>query len=236
MTLNCYLLVSAFTVTATLVGPCIATLVKRLRKTNEVLLPSVTPPTPQQKHFKKAAKWYHMIQGPLFVVGNEMSFLVVIYYWIILSDGDHVSFNDANVHIINGIIALVDLWVSGVPLRFLHVIYPIIYSTIYIVFTGIYYSITGCNIYKAMDYREKPLKTSLLILATLLVIIPFIHVFVFYFQYKVKQDILTCITLKCRKKKERMHDDESQMEDDKQDSQLLALTRSDTIDAITHTL
>ena len=46
-------------------------------------------------------------------------------------------------HSLNSVYVLIDLLISGVPIRLLHVVYPIITQAVYVVFTVIYYELGG---------------------------------------------------------------------------------------------
>ena len=50
------------------------------------------------------------------------------------------SFLDINIHGINTLIMIVDNFLSAVPIRIMHVIYPILYGLIYVLFSLIYYA------------------------------------------------------------------------------------------------
>lgn len=132
-------------------------------------------------------QWYHMIQWVLFTIGIQAAAIVVILYWCILYRGGHVDVYNAHFHLINGIAGVIDFWVSGPPIRFLHFYIPQLFSGVYISFTGIYYAAggTGINgtsyIYPPLDYAEHPGLAAGLDVAVFLCI-PLLH-FIFYAQY-----------------------------------------------------
>ena len=128
-----------------------------------------------------------MIQWVLFTVGTQTAVTVVFLYWIILYRGGPVTLYDGHFHLGNGIIGLIDLWVSGLPVHILHFYMLQLFSATYISFTGIYYAAggTGYNhtsyIYPPLDYAENPgLAAGLCIV--LLLCLPIIHL-LFYVQY-----------------------------------------------------
>ena len=47
---------------------------------------------------------------------------------------------DINIHGVNTIIMLLDNFFTAIPARLLHVIYPIIYGAIYVIFSAIYFA------------------------------------------------------------------------------------------------
>ena len=52
---------------------------------------------------------------------------------------------DINIHGINTVIMIIDNFISAIPIRIMHVIYPGIYGLIYIVFSLIYYAFDPKN-------------------------------------------------------------------------------------------
>ena len=132
-----------------------------------------------------ATSWYQKIQWITFYLGTEMAVTVTILYWMVIYQGGQVSGVSANTHLVNGIFALVDFAISGVPVRILHVIYPIMLTGTYGVFTGIYYAANGTNIhgehyiYGVIDYDERPGTAAGWVLGTVLVLLPLLHMALF---------------------------------------------------------
>ena len=132
-----------------------------------------------------ATSWYQKIQWIMFYCGTEMAIAVTILYWTVIYQGGEVSGVDANTHLVNGIFALVDIAISGVPVRIFHAIYPLMITGTYSVFTGIYYAANGTNvqgeryIYGVLDYDESPGTAAGWILGTVLVLLPLLHMAAF---------------------------------------------------------
>ena len=67
-----------------------------------------------------------------------------------------------NVHLILGILAILDIYLSRVPWQFLHLFYSVSYMAFFVVFSGIYFAAGGTDhfnnpyIYSAFDYGESP--------------------------------------------------------------------------------
>ena len=135
--------------------------------------------------------WYHKLQWLLFSIGAEIALAVSILYWTVIYDGSEVDGVNLNVHLTNGVIAVVDLWFSATPVRLLHIIYPLIFGAFYLIFTGIYHAADGTNsddepyVYSVIDYGESPGSAVGVALAIELLFLPFIHV-VFYIQYVIR--------------------------------------------------
>ena len=112
-----------------------------------------------------------------------MAVVVSILYWTLLYSGGPVD--NINAHLVNGIIALIDVVFSGVPVRILHFIYPAMFATAYAVFTGIYFAAGGTHpngnpyIYPVIDYGNRPGLAVGLVVAVVLVMIPIINLMIF---------------------------------------------------------
>lgn len=103
----------------------------------------------------------HWVLG---VIGGEFAVGVTILFWTFFNDPSLFSYSlsaeSLHVHMLNGIVALLDIWVTGLPFRILHVIYSMIFASSYVVFTGIYYAANGTDIsgnryiYPVLDYEN----------------------------------------------------------------------------------
>ena len=52
-----------------------------------------------------------------------------------------------NFHGVNALFALIDIFVTGIPMNILHMVYPMAFGAVYAVFTVIYYSAHGTDGY-----------------------------------------------------------------------------------------
>ena len=100
----------------------------------------------------------------------------------------------ANTHLVNAIVALADIWICGIPIYTLQLIYIWIFGTVYVIFTGIYFEVSNGNIvYSVLNYGENlGLAVGIIILSGL-VVFPAVHFIIFYSQSKLKEVILYCI-------------------------------------------
>lgn len=149
--------------------------------------------------------WYQMIQWFLFIIGNEGAFIIMILYCSFVLRGQNLTPFSINHHIINGIISIIDFWVTGVPANLLHFIYPIICGVIYVTFSGIYFTISGDIIYSVLDYDSRPGAAVGLSLAVILLFLPFVH-FIIFLQYVIKCWLLFYCTRFKQKHTGRVHD------------------------------
>ena len=168
--------------------------------------------------------WYHIIQWILFTIAIEMAVNIVILYWIIYSplsfgqnednstdssgDGsasspsnssngsgfDYYTLSNLVPHLVNGVAAITDFWVCGVPIRLYHFVYPLLMAAIYSSFTVIYFTFGGTNsngdsyIYYVLDFeKNRPLADGVILL-TVFVMIPAMHL-VFYLMYIMRSGI-----------------------------------------------
>ena len=105
----------------------------------------------------------HKLTWFLFLIGAESAVLICILFWTTLyNTEDATGAISLHLHLINGIVAVIDLWVSGVPVYLLHFLYIQLFGSVYIGFTGIYYAFNGTNlanetaIYPVLDYGSNP--------------------------------------------------------------------------------
>ena len=138
--------------------------------------------------------WYQMIQWFFSLFGIELSLLVFFLYFILLYDGRTINGINANTHLVNGIFALIDFWVSGIPINTLHVIYPMVFGAVYCVFTGIYFVASNeLSVYPILDYGNNLGRAVGLSVAIVLIVFPIFHLIIFYLQHLAKVGIMYCI-------------------------------------------
>ena len=150
-------------------------------------------------------KWYHMVQWLLFTIGIEMEILVMLLYWpyALRTHGQNLwrSIN-INAHLVNGLVAVVDIFVSGVPIQLFHFIYLQIFATTYVTFSGVYFAVNGTNIhgehyiYSNLDYEDNPGVSSAIVVVGVLVFIPIYHC-ILYLMYVVRHWLVYLVYKKC---------------------------------------
>ena len=95
----------------------------------------------------------------LFIVGAEAAFLIAVLFWTTLHNS--TSPISINFHLINGAVALLDLWVSGIPVFLLQFVYIQAFGAAYVGFTGIYFAFGNESaIYPVLDYQSTPGKAA----------------------------------------------------------------------------
>ncbi len=156
--------------------------------------------------------WYQMIHWFLFTIGNELAFVILLLFWTMLYRGGPVDRFSANVHLVNGLVAVIDFWVSGIPVNLLHFVYLMIYGMVYIVFTGIYFAVSNEVVYPVLDYENRIGTAIAVVLCTIFIILPLIHVLFFYGMYLAKSAIMRC----CFKRRQLYEDEDYRPVDDKE--------------------
>ena len=125
----------------------------------------------------------------LFLLGVESAFMVTLLFWILIGNRAELSPSvNAHVHVLNGVVALVEVWLTGIPVHLLHFVYPLLFASTYGAFTGVYYAANGTgptgerDIYPVvLDYGSQPgLAVGTLVVAIVTCLM--IHLF-FHFQY-----------------------------------------------------
>ena len=152
--------------------------------------------------------WYQKIHWVLYTMSISLSILVVILYWGLIYipdiDFDYFSYVSISGHILSGVFGVIDICVTTIPTRVLHVIYPFIFGSVYIVFSAIYYAAGGTNhfgspyIYRNLDYDGNPSGAVTLILITLFAAVPFIHIGIFM-MFLVREALLYNVMKYCGK-------------------------------------
>ena len=148
--------------------------------------------------------WYQNVYWVLYSVTIPVTFFAVIAYWGLVYDPVTEPITYANLikHLINGILAVVDLFVTAIPIRVLHVIYPITYTAIWVIFSGIYYVAGGTDIYgnryiyKILNYETNPASAAGLAISVFLVAIPVLYLCVFGL-YLLREGVLYLVKRTC---------------------------------------
>ena len=137
---------------------------------------------------KDELSWYQKLHWVFFQVATLLQVLIAVLYWSLLAENDNVLNKPINyhVHLIGGIMSLVDVGISGIIISIYHVYTVMIYGSIYGVFSGVYYlaggkAINGSNyIYPVLDYSTKPGEAVGLLILTILVIVPAFHLLMYF--------------------------------------------------------
>ena len=137
--------------------------------------------------------WHQKIQWVLYNMATVLAIGISVLFWSLLYDPDTVDELDyevdggvnLNTHAINGLVALIDIFVTGIPIRLLHIVYPVAFTSTYVVFTGIYHAFNGTDvnddpyIYPVINYGDYPGTATGVVFAVTFVFIPLLYLFIF---------------------------------------------------------
>ncbi len=130
--------------------------------------------------------WYQMFHWATFSIFSEIALGIVILFWVVLYTGGSIDGVSANTHLVNGLVTILDVFMFGVPVGLLHVIYPLFFCTAYASFTGIYWAANGTNpgdeeryIYPVLDYETQPTFSAIVVILATVVLIPVVHLALF---------------------------------------------------------
>ena len=152
--------------------------------------------TPDSTNFCDKITWF------LFLVGGEAAVLIAALFWTTLYNTPGATTPlSVHLHLVNAAVALLDLWVSGVPIFLLQFIYVQMFGAAYVSFTGLYYAF-GNNksaIYPVLDYESDPgLAAGLAVGAAVLGTVT-VHL-IFLAQYLCRRYATARLLLKYKKK------------------------------------
>jgi len=104
----------------------------------------------------------------IYNIAANVAFPVTAMYWGLVhipgSDFDSVTFN---AHALNSVIVVLDTMISCIPVKLLHIIYPVMFIASYEIFSIIYWACGGTDpdnkpyIYPALDYGGHPQRAAL---------------------------------------------------------------------------
>ena len=156
-----------------------------------------------------STSWYHKVLWILFTISTETAFGITVLFWTVIYPnlGLTIGDNDIIIHLMNGVLAYLDLWITGIPVRIYHFYIACIFGCIYSAFSGIHYVTlvipnTTSSIYPVLDYGSDP--ATAVAFATLgpLILFPLIHL-IFFGSHLLRRKIIFLIRRNCKILKER---------------------------------
>ncbi|KXJ25443.1 protein rolling stone [Exaiptasia diaphana] len=137
----------------------------------------------KETKFEFPPKWHHKTLWVIHSIGTNIAVIVTVLYWSLFSsyvDGTGVRFGlDISNHILNCVFMLIDLALSSIPVRILHMVCPMIFGVFYGISTVIYWTIERHALYGLLDYGNKPGIAIGLSLGLLFVGIPLTQLFIY---------------------------------------------------------
>ena len=121
-----------------------------------------------------------------YVVSVSAGLLVTAGYWTVLFEEDEpVDANNITKHALNSVFMVIDTFLSSIPVRLFHSVYPLLYIIVYLAFTVIYWQLGGTNIqgqpyiYSLLDYNNFETSTGCIIAFFLLLVQPVLQLMLF---------------------------------------------------------
>ena len=151
--------------------------------------------TPDSTNFCDKITWF------LFLVGAEAAVLIALLFWTMLYNIPGAATPlSVHLHLVNAVVAILDLWVSGVPIFLLQFIYIQIFGATYVSFTGMYYAFGNMSaIYPVLDYKANPGLAAGLAVGTAVFGTVIVHL-IFLAQYLCRRYATSRLLLKYKKK------------------------------------
>ena len=156
-----------------------------------------------------STSWYHKVLWIMFTISTEIAVGITVLFWTVLYNPDwDIGDNDIAIHLLNGLLAYLDLWITGFPVRIYHFYLVTLFACVYSTFTGIHYaSLVAPNIttpiYPVLDYGAHPFTGVAFATVGPLVLGPGIHLF-FYGSYLLREGLLFIVKKRlCRALQDR---------------------------------
>ncbi|XP_046568099.1 uncharacterized protein LOC124276516 [Haliotis rubra] len=91
--------------------------------------------------------WYSKISWILSNILSSFAIIVTaIFFGVLYTPTAGISLEDLNVHALNTVFIVVDNFISARPVRLLHVIYPVLYGIVYVLFSLIFWAVDHRNV------------------------------------------------------------------------------------------
>ena len=132
-----------------------------------------------------ALSWPEKVLWLLFNIASVTSVVVTITYWSAVYTGAEIGGLMVNQHILGPVFMLMEVIMSNIPIRLLHFIYSHIFSSIYVLFTVIYWGAGGVNkygqhhIYKLLNYEDNAGEAIFTVFFLLIVLQSLVHMFLY---------------------------------------------------------
>lgn len=129
-----------------------------------------------------SVRWYMKATWLLADVVNAFAIIVTLVYFVFLYPLiGKTNFIDINVHGLNSVLVLADAVLTARPVRLLHVLYPLIYGALYLIFGTIYWSMNKkVNVlYPGVLDWNHPARTAIVICMVCFVALPVLQLFHF---------------------------------------------------------
>src|SRR6218665_3417685 len=142
---------------------------------------SVAPSEPIFR--RRALPFYLKLNWFLFSVSSSAAFFVTIVYFTAIFPRRGVTYlaeDDVHQHVMNSVLVLLELAVSAIPVRILHVVYVMAYGALYMAFSAIYWAFDHSRVlYPGVLDWNHPLTTIVVALVLSVVGFPILQCLLF---------------------------------------------------------
>ncbi|XP_020907199.1 protein rolling stone [Exaiptasia diaphana] len=191
-----------FFVSSVLILASVVTLWYHCKGKNQVDLPTEmkAPSDPERENtgYIFPPRWHHKTLWVLYSIGANIGIAITILYWSLLAanyTGAELGL-DISTHALNSVFMVLDILLSSMPVRIFHMVYPMAFSIVYMIFTIIFWAAEGTNpvnhkryIYSVLDYSNNPGLAVGLCLGLIFVGVPLIQLFI-YGLYRLREFVV----------------------------------------------
>lgn len=139
----------------------------------------------------------------LYNVSTNTSVLLAIGHWNDVFEDQSFNANVITKEVVGMVLIVVETLICGIPVRLCHVVYPMLFTVLYIIFTAIYWASGGTDtlgksyIYRLLDYDHMDLWSGGILLLTVFVVQPLIQ-FAFYILFVTRRCLANKLCRSCR--------------------------------------
>ena len=143
--------------------------------------------------FSDTIPWYLCLLWVLFSTASVFALVVTLGFWALLAPSLPLSFltstQNLQIHLVNSVLVLMEMCLTAIPIRLLHVLYPVTYGMIYTVFALIYWGVDHNNVvYPFLNFGARPGIAAASIVVIGFVLVPLLQL-LFYGVYRLKLKI-----------------------------------------------
>ena len=144
---------------------------------------------------RPSLKWYHVTAWILFNVYATSAVMITIGYWIgVVSELQTEAEEEykpafiinIHVHVVNAVLAVIEVAVGNQLVRLLHFYWPMIFGTVYGLFTLLLYAIDDLILYDVLDWRLHSKEAGFFLLGMLFFGTMIIHILVVWGLFSVR--------------------------------------------------
>lgn len=149
-----------------------------------------TDPEREENGFHFPPRCHHKTLWVLYSIAANIGILITVLYWSLLAGNTNYAGAelalDISTHVLNTLFVVVDLMLSSMPIRVLHMIYPMLFSFVYMIFSVIFWAAEGTNpinhkryIYAVLDYSKNPGFAVGLCIGLIFVAVPLVQLLIY---------------------------------------------------------